>query len=216
MRLVLFGPPGAGKGTQATVLQAEFGLETISTGNLIRTAIRENTALGQKAASIVNRGGLVPDDVVRDLANEAIARLRFDRFILDGYPRTIQQAIWLESFLEAYKSPLTRVISLRVPDDRIVERLSARSVHRLTGASYHATTNPPPADVDPSDIVQRDDDRAESVLARLKTYHRETYPVAEWYAERGLLSEIDGVGTLPEVSDRILEVLQPQESAVTV
>lgn len=216
MRLVLFGPPGAGKGTQATVLQSEYGLDTISTGNLIRTAIRENTVLGQRAASIVNRGGLVPDDVVRDLANEAIARHRFDRFILDGYPRTIQQAIWLESFLEAFKAPLTRVISLRVPDHLIVDRLSARSVHRLTGASYHATTNPPPPGVDPSDIVQRADDGAESVLARLKTYHRDTFPVAEWYAQRGLLTEIDGVGTLADVSDRILEALQPQESAVTV
>jgi len=158
----------------------------------------------------------VPDDVVRDLANEAIARHRFDRFILDGYPRTIQQAIWLDSFLQAYKAPITRVVSLRVPDHLIVERLSARSIHRVTGASYHATTNPPPPDVDPSDIVQRTDDQAESVLARLKTYHQETFPVARWYAERGLLTEIDGVGTLADVCDRILDALQPQESAVTV
>lgn len=207
MRLVLFGPPGAGKGTQAKMLKERFGLNIISTGNLIRTAIREETPLGLKAASTVHRGGLVPDEVVRDLANEAIAAIDFRKFILDGYPRTPQQAIWLDAFLSDAKAPLHAVISLHVPDERIVERLSGRRIHKITGESFSPGLNPPPVEMDPALIVQRTDDEPEAVLARLRTYHEETWPVAEWYSERGLLREVDGVGPLSAVTERILKVL---------
>lgn len=207
MRLVLFGPPGAGKGTQAKMLQERFGLNIISTGNLIRTAIREESPLGMKAASTVHRGGLVPDDVVRDLANEAIAAIRFQHFILDGYPRTRQQAEWLDSFLEKAHAPLHAVISLRVPDERIVERLSGRRINKITGESFSPELNPPPAEMDPNLIVQRTDDEPTAVLERLRTYHEETWPVSDWYAKRGLLREVDGVGSLSEVFERIVSVL---------
>jgi adenylate kinase len=207
MRLVLFGPPGAGKGTQAKVLKEQFGLSIISTGNLIRTAIREETPLGLKAAATVHRGGLVPDDVVRDLANEAIMATGFRNFILDGYPRTRQQAMWLDAFLEEAGAPLHAVISLDVPDQRIVERLSGRRIHKITGESFSMDMNPPPSGMDPSLIVQRTDDEPEAVLSRLRTYHEETWPVAEWYAARGLLRQVNGVGSLAEVTQRILDQL---------
>lgn len=205
MRLVLFGPPGAGKGTQSLLLKERFGLDVISTGNLIRSAINEGTPLGRKVEEHVHAGGLVPDDLVRDLANEAMAKHKFDRFILDGYPRTTRQAVWLMEFLSAYKSPLEAVISLKVSDDVIIDRLSNRRINRETGESYHLTYHPPPADVDPSLIVQRKDDAPESVKARLETYRRETHPVEMFFRQAGLLSEINGEGSVQDIFSRVLE-----------
>jgi len=208
MRLVLFGPPGAGKGTQSLLLKERFGLDVISTGNLIRSAINAGTPLGRKVEEHVHAGGLVPDDLVRDLANEAMARHKFDRFILDGYPRTTRQAVWLMEFLSAYKSPLGAVISLKVSDDVIIDRLSNRRINRETGESYHLTYHPPPADVDPSLIVQRKDDAPESVKARLETYRRETHPVEMFFRQAGLLSEIDGEGGVEDIFSRVLESVE--------
>ena len=203
MRLVLFGPPGAGKGTQSLLLRERFGLDVISTGNLIREAIHEGTPLGLEVEAHVNAGHLVPDELVRDLANESMAAHKFDRFILDGYPRTPRQARWLTEFLDAYKAPLEAVISLNVSDAAIVDRLSNRRINRLTGESYHLTYHPPPADVDPDLIVQRKDDAPDSVKARLETYHRETHPVEAYFCEKGLLVEIDGEGTVRDIFERI-------------
>ena len=204
MRLVLFGPPGAGKGTQSLLLKEHFGLDVISTGNLIRTAIRNGTPLGKKVEEHVHAGGLVPDELVRDLANEAMAAHKFDRFILDGYPRTSRQARWLTAFLDAYKSPLQAVISLKVSDDAIVDRLSNRRINKLTGESYHLTYHPPPSDIDPELIVQRKDDAPESVKARLETYRRETHPVEAYFRDAGLLLEIEGEGTVNDIFSRIM------------
>ncbi|MDA0874754.1 MAG: adenylate kinase [Bacteroidetes bacterium] len=203
MRLALFGPPGAGKGTQSLLLKEQFGLDVISTGNLIRTAIRNGTPLGRQVEAHVHAGGLVPDELVRDLANEAIAAHAFDNFILDGYPRTTRQARWLTSFLEAYKAPLEAVIFLKVSDEAIVERLSNRRIHQQTGESYHLILHPPPAHVDPRLIVQRADDAPESVLSRLETYRKETQPVEAYFREAGLLLEIEGEGTVQDIYARI-------------
>jgi len=204
MRLVLFGPPGAGKGTQSLLLKDRFGLDIISTGNLIRTAIAEETALGNVAKELVHAGQLVPDELVRDLANESMADHMFDRFILDGYPRTTTQATWLQDFLHAYKSPLEAVISLKVSDQVIVDRLSNRRINRVTGESYHLIYHPPPADLDPDLIIRRKDDAPESVLARLETYRRETQPVEEYFRSEGVLVEVSGEGHVDEIFERVL------------
>ena len=209
MRIALFGPPGAGKGTQAKLLKKKFGLDTISTGNLIRTAIREKTDLGKLAQEYVHAGHLVPDELVRDLANESIAAHKFDRFILDGYPRTIVQAKWVQEFLNAYKAPLDAVVSLSIPDDRIVSRLSNRRIHKLTCEAFHLVHHPPPASIDPSLIIQRKDDLPDAVRARLTTYREQTFPVEEYFRKTGILIEVSGVGTVHEISERIVTKLEP-------
>jgi adenylate kinase len=208
MRLALFGPPGAGKGTQSLLLKERFGLDVISTGNMIRDAIRRKTPLGQQVEAHVHAGGLVPDDLVRDLANESIAAHTFDRFILDGYPRTTRQARWLTEFLDAYKAPLDAVIFLKVSDAAIVDRLSNRRINQQTGESYHMTLHPPPRDIDPALIVQRADDAPASVLSRLATYRAETHPVEAYFREAGILLEIDGEGTVQDIQARIVQHIE--------
>ena len=167
MRLIIFGPPGAGKGTQARLLEERRGLVQIATGDIIRSAIKNETPVGKEAKAYVEAGELVPDKVVRKLAENAIADEDYDDFVLDGYPRTTQQATWLTDFLTEHDAPLDAVVSLAVPDDVIVERLSRRRVHAETGETYHLDHDPPPDDVDPDLIVQRDDDKPETVRNRL-------------------------------------------------
>jgi adenylate kinase len=208
MRLVLFGPPGAGKGTQASRLVNEYGLTHISTGAIIRDAMKSETPLGSKARDYVEAGMLVPDDVVRRLAEEAIEANAFENFILDGYPRTLQQASWLSEFLDARDARLHAVISLQVEPDVIVDRLSQRRVHRRTGENYHLAFNPPPGDVPEEDIIQRNDDQPDSIRKRLDVYADETSPVEEFYRKRGNLCEVDGHGSIDDVFGRIRSVLK--------
>lgn len=207
MRIALFGPPGAGKGTQASLLEKEYGLRSISTGNLIRGAIRNETTLGRIADAYVSAGDLVPDELVRDLANEAVADLGFRNFILDGYPRTLQQAAWLMSFLSAHAAPLVAVLSIDVPDEQIVERLSRRRIHAETGESYHLDLRPPPADIDPSLIVRRSDDEPDRIRRRLETYRRDTKPLETYFRDKGVLVEIPGTGSVDDVRLRINRAL---------
>lgn len=212
MRLVLFGPPGAGKGTQARLLNERRDLVQIATGDIIREALKQETPLGKKAKSYVEAGELVPDALVRDLAENAIADEGYDDFVLDGYPRTDQQAEWLTEFLDENDAPLNVVISLSVPDDVIVRRLSRRRVHTETGETYHLDHDPPPDDVDPEHIVQRDDDAPETVRNRLSVYREETQPLEDYYETRGLLVRVDGVGGIEEVYGRIAEVLDERHT----
>lgn len=207
MRIALFGPPGAGKGTQASLLEKVYGVKSISTGNLIRGAIRNETALGRIADSYVSSGDLVPDELVRDLANEAVAELGFKNFILDGYPRTPRQAAWLTTFLSAHAAPLHAVLSIDVPDDQIVRRLSRRRINVETGETYHLDFRPPPTDVDPALIVRRSDDEPESIRRRLESYRCDTKPLEGYFRERGLLVEIPGTGTVDDVQLRITRAL---------
>ena len=207
MRLALFGPPGAGKGTQAARLVDRFGLAHISTGNLLRTAIRDRTALGREAAPYLESGRLVPSDLVRRLAEAALAEQGFDGYILDGYPRTVEQAAWLSSFLDRQGAPLDAVLCLHVPFHEIVERLSKRRVHEATGAVYHLDFNPPPPSIDPAALIQRRDDRPEAVTKRLEVYARETQPVQAFYRSCNLSKDIVGVGRVSEVAARIDGVL---------
>jgi len=207
MRIILFGPPGAGKGTQARRLESNRGLEQIATGDIIRAAMKNETPVGLEAKSYVEKGELVPDEVVRKLAENAIADRDLDDFILDGYPRTTQQAEWLTEFEEKNDAPIHACISLQVPDEVIVDRLSKRRVHRQTGTTYHLDHNPPPEDVDADMIIQRDDDRPATVRNRLNVYREETQPLEDYYEGRDLLVRVDGTGDIKDVYDRITGVL---------
>ncbi|PSQ86359.1 MAG: adenylate kinase [Bacteroidetes bacterium QS_3_64_15] len=211
MRLVIFGPPGAGKGTQARLLEERRGITQISTGDILRAALEEETPLGQKAKSYVESGELVPDELVRKLAEQAIADEGYDDFVLDGYPRTQQQAEWLTKFLEEHEAPLDAVVSLEVPDEVLVRRLSRRRIHDETGETYHLDHNPPPDDVDPDLIVQRSDDEPETVRNRLAVYREETEPLASYYERQDALVSVDGVGNIEEVFQRIERVLGASE-----
>ena len=207
MRLVIFGPPGAGKGTQAGLLEERRGLVQISTGDILRAAMKNETPVGKKAKKYVENGELVPDEVVRTLAEHAIADENYDDFVLDGYPRTQQQAEWLTAFLDENQISLDAVLSLDVPDDVIVRRLSRRRVHRETGETYHLDHSPPPDDVDSDLIVQRDDDQPETIRNRLSVYREETEPLEAYYEKRGTLVRVNGEGSIDEVCGRIGELL---------
>ncbi|MCS3636556.1 adenylate kinase [Salinibacter ruber] len=211
MRLIIFGPPGAGKGTQAGLLEERHGITQISTGDILREAMAQETELGQKAKSYIDAGELVPDALVRDLAEQAIADEGHDDFMLDGYPRTDQQAEWLTEFLASNETPLDGVLSMKVPDDVLVRRLSRRRVHEETGETYHLDHDPPPEDVDPDRIVQRSDDEPETIQNRLDVYREETAPLATYYEERDLLVPVDGTGGIEEVFGRIEEALDALE-----
>jgi adenylate kinase len=213
MRLVIFGPPGAGKGTQATLLESRRGLVQIATGDIIRSAIKNETPVGKEAKAYVEAGELVPDDVVRKLAENAIADEDYNDFVLDGYPRTTQQAEWLTAFLTEHEAPIDAVLSLQVPDDVIVSRLSRRRVHEETGETYHLDHDPPPDDVDPALIVQRDDDKPETVRNRLEVYREETQPLEDYFERRNLLVGVDGEGDIEAVYQRITTVLDEQVAA---
>jgi adenylate kinase len=203
MRIVLFGPPGAGKGTQARLLSERRALRHISTGVIIRDAMDAGSSVGREAREYVEAGNLVPDDVVRRLAEDAIAEKGGDDFILDGYPRTLQQAEWLTAFLDEKDAPLTSIINLEVPDEQIVDRLSKRRVNKKTGENFHLEAKPPPEDMDAALIVQRPDDRPEAIRKRLEVYREETAPVRSYYEERDAFRSIDGTGSFEEVYARI-------------
>lgn len=208
MRIALFGPPGAGKGTQAKLLVERYGLRHISTGVIIRAAMKAETPVGLEAKQYVNQGKLVPDAVVRKLAEDAIAAQGYDDFVLDGYPRTVQQARWLTAFLTAQGLSLDAVIFFVLPDDVIIDRLSKRRVHAETGESYHLDHKPPPPDVAPALIVQRRDDQPEAIRQRIQVYTEETQPVEVYYRHQGGLIEIDAVGDFETVFQRIEAVLK--------
>lgn len=206
MRLILFGPPGSGKGTQAAILVEREKLVHLSTGNMFRAAIRQGTPIGLKAKQHINAGHLVPDEITWGIAREALAALDFNDFVLDGYPRTIQQAIWLDEELAAHGG-VPFFISLEVPDDVIIRRLSGRRMHRATGKIYHLEFKPPPESVSEDELVQRPDDQPDAVRQRLEVYHAETCPVKEHYRETGMIAEVDGVGDVKEVAARVQLVL---------
>ena len=207
MRLVFLGPPGIGKGTQAALLATRRGLTHTSTGMIIRSAIEADSPLGLEAESYVREGRLVPDRLVRVLAETAIAEHDYDNFVLDGYPRTIVQAEWLTTFLKEHEIGLDAVIGLEVPTDIIVDRLSKRRVHKETGENFHLDFKPPPPDIDPSLIIQRKDDQPEYIRKRLQVFREETKPVEEYYQKQGLYVDVDGVGEIEEVYGRIEDAL---------
>ena len=212
MRVLMFGPPGAGKGTQAALLVKRYSLKHISTGNILREVIKAKTETGSIARAYMDEGKLVPDDIIKKLAEKAIADAGFDRFILDGYPRTIEQAHWLGGFLEKNDIILDAIVSLKVPDEVIVQRLSRRRVHAVTGENYHLDFKPPPLDVNPGDIIQRRDDRPETIRERLRVYHKQTKPVEALYINNTNYVKVDGTLELEEIHQMIAGKLTTDKS----
>ena len=211
LNLILLGPPGAGKGTQADRLTDDFGLPYIGTGELLRKHKDEGTELGLEAAKYMDNGDLVPDElVVRMILDEIEDRGR-DGFLLDGYPRNVEQADALGEALEESGRSLTAALLLDVDDETVIQRLSGRRQCVKTGHLYHVLFDPPKhdgvCDQDGSRLVQRDDDRPETVKRRLKTYHEITEPLIDYYEERGLLRRFDGARDAAEVNDHIRATL---------
>jgi len=214
MRFILFGPPGVGKGTQAKVLSEKYQLSHISTGDMLRASIKEGTSLGLKAKSYIDDGQLVPDDVIIGIIEEFISDVenRKNGFILDGFPRTVSQAEALNHLLIQYDCPIDRVISLTASDEEIISRLSGRRVAPNSGKVYHIKFNPPKVegkcDQTGEDLIQRDDDKEETIKKRLDVYKKSTEPVLSFYNTRDLVSEIDGTQTIDDVSKEIEDIAQ--------
>lgn len=209
MRLVLLGAPGAGKGTQAVLLAEKLNIPHISTGDIFRSNIRNGTGLGKKAKEYIDKGALVPDEVTIDIVRDRIANSDCkEGFILDGFPRTIPQAERLDEILDSMGMTLDYVIDISIPDDDIIRRLSGRRVCPGCGASYHISHNAPAkagiCDVCGKEIIQREDDKEETVINRLETYHRQTEPLIEYYKEQGKLLTIKGRQKIEDVAGNIL------------
>jgi adenylate kinase len=207
LNLILLGPPGAGKGTQAERMTEDFDLPYISTGDMLREAVKTGTDLGRKAKSFMDKGELVPDDVIIGVILEKVrAPEAADGFILDGFPRTIAQAEALDEAFDSLGRQLTATILLEVPDEELVRRLSGRRVSPA-GRPYHVDFNPPKVpgkcDIDGSDLIQRDDDKPEVVRKRLEVYQSSTAPLVDYYEERGILRRFDGTLPPTQVRDHI-------------
>ena len=201
MRMILVGPPGAGKGTQAARLVDTFRIPHISSGDMLRAAVKEGTQLGQEADRYMKAGQLVPDDVVIGMIVERIAKPDCaNGMMLDGFPRTRPQAEALDKALAAAGTKLDLVLLIEVPDQLIVDRITGRRSDPKTGRIYHVQFDPPPAGVE---VVQRADDTVEAVTTRLAKYHSETAPIIPYYQERGVLKRVDGVGEPDIVTERI-------------
>ncbi|MGI8623994.1 MAG: adenylate kinase [Solirubrobacteraceae bacterium] len=210
LNLILIGPPGAGKGTQADHLQKDFDLPYLATGDMMRAKRREDSELGRKIDAIISDGGLVDDDVVCEVLIQRIESEGDDGFLLDGFPRTEGQADILEGALERRSRALTAVLLLEAPDEVIVKRLGGRRQCE-DGHVYHLEANPPKeegvCDVDGKPLHLRDDDEPETIAKRLETYHRETEPLVERYEDEGLLRRFDGTRPPDEVHGHIRSTL---------
>lgn len=208
--VIFLGPPGCGKGTQARRLSAEYGFKHISTGDILREAVRKGTELGKLAKSYMDRGELVPDDVMIGLIEDVLRNCE-NPVIMDGFPRTLPQAEAFDKLLDKLNFELRKVVLFDVPDEEIVKRLSARRVCPKCGAVYNMLYNPPKndeiCDVCGTKLIQRDDDRPETIRRRLEVYRRDTEPLIDYYRQKGLLAVVDGTGKVDEITGRIVQVL---------
>jgi adenylate kinase len=207
LNLILVGPPGAGKGTQAERLTGDFGLPYYATGNILRDAVANGTELGKQAKEYMDAGGLVPDDVIIGVILEALASDEAATgFLLDGFPRTVPQADALSEALQKAGRKISAVLLIDVPDEEVVRRLSGRRVSK-SGRVYHVDFDPPKhpgrCDIDGSALIQRDDDKPETIRKRLAVYHDQTEPLVDYYESRDLLRRFDGTRTPTEVHDHV-------------
>lgn len=210
MRMILVGPPGAGKGTQAAQLLERLTIPHISTGDMLRAAVKAETALGKEADEYMKRGDLVPDRVVIGMVLERIQEPDAKKgFMLDGFPRTKPQAEALDEALKEANVELDAVVLIEVPDELIVDRITGRRMDPETGDIYHIEFSPAPAEIQDR-LIQRKDDTEEAVKARLQKYHDETQPIVPFYEAQNILKRVDGVGTPDEVTVRMMETLKGQ------
>ena len=206
MRIILLGPQGAGKGTQAQRIARQTGAKHISTGDIVRAEIKSGSELGQKVQDYNDRGELVPDEIVVEMAKPYLDDA--DAWILDGFPRNEAQARALDAALEELGVELDAVVALEAPDEALVTRLSGRRQSQATGNIYHVEFDPPPEDgEDPGPFVQRKDDAEDAIRRRLEIYHEQTEPLKDYYAERGLLATIDAEQPIPEVTKNVLNAV---------
>lgn len=213
MKLILLGPPGAGKGTQAKMLTERFAIPQIATGDILRGAVQAGTPLGLQAKAFMDAGALVPDKVVIGIVRERLQQEDCHQgFILDGFPRTVAQADALQGNLAALGRQLDRVVSLTVDADALVERLTGRRTCRGCGRGYHVAFDPPQradrCDACGGELFQRDDDREETIRKRLAVYAQQTAPLIEYYRAAGVLVELDGMQPIPAVHEQVLNALQ--------
>jgi adenylate kinase len=211
MRIILLGSPGSGKGTQAQFITEKFAIPQISTGDMLRAAVREGTPLGIEAKKVMDAGGLVSDDIILGLIKERIAQSDCNNgYLLDGFPRTIAQAEGLEKM----GVELDYVIEIVVADEEIIKRMSGRRVHMASGRSYHVLFNPPKAegidDITGEPLIQRDDDAEETVRKRLNVYHEQTKPLVGFYSaadQKAKFASIAGVGSVQDITDTLFAAL---------
>jgi len=211
MNIILFGPPGAGKGTQAKKLVDFYGIPQISTGDILRANVRAETELGLAAKAFMDRGDLVPDEVLIGIIKNRLNEPDCTKgFILDGYPRTLPQANALGVILEEIEKPIDIILNFEVPDDELVERTSGRLMCKC-GASYHKTFNPPKkagiCDICGAEVYQRADDTEDAVKNRLEVYKKQTQPLIDYYKETGILITLDGTKDIDEVFEGIKGIL---------
>ena len=210
MRVILLGPQGAGKGTQAQRLADRVGAAHISTGDIVRAEIKSGSGLGKKVQEYNDRGELVPDEIIVEMAKPYLDDA--DSWLLDGFPRNEAQAQALDQALQDIGEDLDAVVALEAPDDALVDRLSGRRQSQTTGKIYHLDFDPPPED-DEGPFVQRDDDAEEAIRRRLEIYHDQTEPLKDYYAERDLLITVDAEQEIPQVTEEILSAVGRKEDA---
>lgn len=213
MRIIFLGPPGAGKGTQAKMLIDRYGIPQISTGDILRAAVKEGTPMGKKAKEYMDAGKLVPDEVVIGIMQDRLKQSDCAKgFILDGFPRTVAQAEALENMLKELNMPIDKVLALDVPDEVLLERLTGRRTCKSCGQMYHVKFDPPKSgnncDKCGGELFQRDDDKEETIKNRLSVYHAQTAPLLDFYGKKGMVVKIDGTKTPDEIFNSLISVLE--------